>query len=240
MKLLSVFIWLFFMITAAFGALFIGGSLLSMDYSSPGPGAPLEGVAQLMGLGVLGVCVLVFIVCLKLRPRKEAFTPLNLSMSLAAYGGLVAMALVLPRATAGYTLTVQVLDSARRPIQDAQLRYNSFQLGAGLARLAAPAKGTTSTDARGRVTIRTNHQHRTDGFIKKDGYRYASFIVEPEYFHRHELSISWATRGLPPGVNQHHFSGYLPADTEVLLTIYLPTNGEGDDLPYTPVRRDAK
>jgi hypothetical protein len=232
MKILSVFVWLFFTVTSVIGALLGAYGLLSLG-DTRGPGGMFSGIVVIIALGVIGVCIVVFLVCLKFVPPRDSLTAGNLLISSGLYGVILASLWATPHVANDYTLTVQVLDSAKRPIQGAQIKYYGFHRRSGLyALMSSPANGTASTDAAGQVTIHTNNQDRTEGLLTVGGYRHAQFEIEDEYYKKHVVSISWQARGLHPDWNQPHFSESLPADKQVLLTVYLPHENEGDVLPY--------
>ncbi len=138
-----------------------------------------------------------------------------------------------PHATDDYTLTMKVLDSAKRPIQGTQIKYNGFHRRSGLyALMSSPAYGTATTDAAGQVAIISNNQDRTEGVLTLAGYRQAMFEIDEVYFEKHVVSMSWKARGLHPDWNESHFSETLPAKKQVVLTVYLPRENEGNSLPY--------
>jgi hypothetical protein len=58
------------------------------------------------------------------------------------------------------------------------------------------------------------------------------FEIDDVYYEKHVVSISWKTRGLHPDWNEPRFSESLPAEKQVVLTVYLPRENEGDALPY--------
>ncbi len=64
MKILSVFVWLFFTVTSVIGALLGAYSLLSLG-DTRGPEGMLTGPVVIIALGMIGVCIVVFVICLK-------------------------------------------------------------------------------------------------------------------------------------------------------------------------------
>jgi hypothetical protein len=205
----------------------MGGGALAMGRLQ-GPGAPLEGVAQLVALGLSVVLSVAFIACIKLRPAKESLTPFNLLVSVTAYGLLAGTVYFLPRAAARYTLTVQVLDTSRKPIEGAQVAQVDYRSRShGLDEV----KDTDSTDAQGRVTIRAHNEDSLAGTVTHPGYRGVSYQVDSLRLNSHKLVISTK---IPGDIRNEGFGFFdsLPPGKEVLLTIYLSRNEEGDELPY--------
>jgi hypothetical protein len=193
-----------------------------------GPGAAGEGVAQAVALGLSVVLSVAFIACIKFRPAKESLTPFNLLVSVAAYGLLAGAVYFVPRAAASYTLTVQVLDTSRKPIEGAQVAQVDYRSrSSGVDKV----KDTDSTDAQGRVTIRAHNEDSLAGTVTHPGYRGVSYQVDSLHLNSHRLVISTK---IPGDIRNEGFGFFdsLPPGKEVLLTIYLSRNEEGDELPY--------
>jgi hypothetical protein len=232
MKMLSVFVWLSFTATSVIGIL--AGALGVLSFGGgQGPGGMFDGVGIIMGIELIGICSVALLCCLVRMPPKELRTTGNLRIASGLYGLTLVLLWTIPHVANAYTLTVQVLDSDKKPIQEVQIEYDDYNREEGLSALTSwPAKGTVSTDVAGRVTLRTNRHHLLQGFLAAKGYRYASFEMQEEYSKKHEVSISWAAQGANPDTNRPHFSRHVPAAREVSITVYLPRENEGNVLPY--------
>src|SRR5437763_120183 len=144
MRALAVVVWFFFAASSLLGGILLFFELPQAQPGS-GPGAPLEGVAFVMGIGILIGCLVVFVLCLRFRPAPAAFTWRNCALAVGAYALCILGAFGLTRSER-YTLIARVLDSAGQPVPEAEVRFNSFPLGEGLGRYHRVAKGRTVTD----------------------------------------------------------------------------------------------
>jgi hypothetical protein len=63
----------------------------------------------------------VFLVCLKFVPSKASLTTGNLLVSAGLYVAMLASLWAIPHLSNDYILTVQALDSTKKPIQGAQI-----------------------------------------------------------------------------------------------------------------------
>src|SRR4051794_9079271 len=115
----SLVIWFFVAASTVIVGLFtISG--ISRPETGPGPGAPLEGVAMIIGLITLATCFAVLILCLRFRPKREAFTPRNWAFAIITYSVFVFSVLGLVRSSR-YTLSARVVDSTGQPVPAASV-----------------------------------------------------------------------------------------------------------------------
>jgi hypothetical protein len=183
-----------------------------------------------MGAGILFVCLLVFAVCLILRPAPTALTSRNLAIAAGIYALFVpAFFLGLSALTRSsrYTLTARVLDSLGQPVPEASVQFDSFPLGEGLGRLDHLAKGRATADAAGMVSILTSHAHSIHLYIQKEGFQQMSVELEAAG-RRYPHQITSPARGAgiavvrPQSARFDQQSGLLiPPEGDITLNVTL-------------------
>src|SRR5262245_35686223 len=128
MKFVKVAAWIFLLMTSILTL--VSSALTLPTIGGPGPGAPLEGVAMMICFIMLVISVIVLVLCIVFRPRKELLTRSAVVGSILLYFGLgLALRLAMSARAANnqYSLSVQFLNEANAPVAGAAVSYFTYQ-----------------------------------------------------------------------------------------------------------------
>ncbi|MBI2925248.1 MAG: hypothetical protein HYY24_06035 [Verrucomicrobia bacterium] len=222
MRALALTTWFFFLASSVLGLLVMLYGCPS-DWPGPGPGAPLEGLGVIYGIAGFAICLVVFVICLRERPRPESFTTRNWAVAITSYGTAVLGFWMLTHHVGRYNLTVRVVDSARLPMEGVSVEFTAYALGEGLGRLDRLAKGRTVTDSSGSVEIQSNHAHTLHLQVRKLGFRIGTIqLVAAGHRYPHQLLASELRVEAPSyAVPQSSNAWLIPAQENIALTTSL-------------------
>ena len=238
MCLARVFVW--FSLTAS-AALVAGFGLLGFltAQRGPGPGAPLEGVAQIIMLTMAAGCGAAFLVLLRFRPRR-GLSATRLALSAAVYFVAGFTAFTAARAAGSQVIELRVLDPTSRPVSDAEVTFEHTPRGGGFAALRSESVGSIQTDSTGRAVIATDRRHQSRGRITHPGFAEVTYNVDRDWGGgRQQVVVSWLDPRTThrkghsiPTKDMRSFNGYIPAARRATLTVFLPVRGRDEPLPY--------
>jgi hypothetical protein len=210
-------------------------ALRSLTPVQSGPGG-LTALANIPNYVILGICGLVTICTVVLRP-KPLFSSLSVAIgTVVVYAAIIAVISVSP-ATGRYQTTVRVIDWSGRPIPNIAVSLSVSRTLSSFSGILAPSETTIFfTDPNGefilRASIGQNVYCTVNALPKRvTPYRFASFILEPQRDNRFNLQHSWSNREFDPATNMH-FLTLKGLRTPTEIKVFLPIDGGDDANPY--------
>ena len=238
MRALFVFVWFSFTASAALTAGFgLFGFLTAQR--GPGPGAPLEGVANLMMLAMAVVGGAAFFALLRFRPRS-GLSAASLGFSALVYTVTGYFAFSAARAVGAEVIELRVLDPNSQPVSGVQVTFEHRPRGGGFTALRPGASGSIQTDSTGTAVIATDRRHETRGRLTHPAFTEVTFNVDRDWGGgRQQVVVSWrdprTTHRKGDSISakdMRAFNGYAPASRRATLTVFLPVPGRDEPLSY--------
>lgn len=193
-------------------------------------------MANIPNYAILGICFLVAICSVVLRPKPLYSSPKVAIGTVVVYVLIIAVISLSP-ATGRYQTTVRVVDWTGRPVPNIAVSLLISRTLFSFSWILAPSKTTTIfTDENGEFILRASVGQKVycnvNALPKRVApYRFASFIIEPQRDNRFNVQHIWSNREFDSATNMHFFTlkdVRIPTEIQV----FLPIDGGDDSNPY--------
>lgn len=192
--------------------------------SSSGPGAPLEGVASLLGLVLMACFGGAFILALRFRPK--VYRPINIVCGIANTALVIWVLFAIHAHSARLEIHLTLLDRAGSSIPGARVSFDRYRQGPGDSKLHMGTSRPFLTSLHGSVVLYSQRLlTETRINISKPGYRKLQLMLpmqfRPDEKERRIILSTEETSALATLL--------LPSNETLPITLALPPSDEAPD-----------